>query len=104
MEKAHRLSSNDAGNQPESDTFETICSFSNRNGGSIYLGITDSGDIAGVPRASLLSIKRNIVNVTNSENVFNPTVVTEFEEIQVGDITVLRVWVPMSSSIHRYKR
>ena len=31
------------GNQPESDTFETICSFSNRNGGSIYLGITDSG-------------------------------------------------------------
>lgn len=92
------------GNQPESDTFETICSFSNRNGGSIYLGVTDSGDIVGVPQASLLSIKRNIVNVTNNENVFSPAVVTEFEEIQVGDKTVLRVWVPMSSSIHRYKK
>ncbi len=92
------------GNQPEPDTFETICSFSNRNGGSIYLGVTDSGDISGVSPAALPSIKRNIVNVTNNENVFSPTVVVEFEEIRVEDKVVLRVWVPMSSSIHRYKK
>lgn len=92
------------GNQPESDTFETICSFSNRNGGSVFLGVTDSGVVVGVPQASLLSIKRNIVNVTNNENVFSPTVVVEFEEIEIEGKTILRVWVPMSSSIHRYKK
>ena len=92
------------GNQPESDTFETICSFSNRNGGSVYLGVNDDGSMTGVARDALLSVKRNIVNVTINENLFSPTVIVEFEEIELEGKTVLRVWVPMSSSIHRYKK
>lgn len=38
------------GNQPEKDTFETICSFANRQGGSIFLGVQDDGAVLGVPR------------------------------------------------------
>lgn len=35
------------GNQPENDTFETICSFANRQGGSIFLGVLDDGEVEG---------------------------------------------------------
>ena len=31
------------GNGIESDTYETVCSFLNRFGGDIFLGVTDSG-------------------------------------------------------------
>jgi ATP-dependent DNA helicase RecG len=91
------------GGQPERDVFETICSFSNRNGGSLYLGVLDDGTVAGVPEAGLMGIKRNIVNVLNNEAAFDPTAVVEFEEIAIQGKTVLRVWVPPSSAIHRYK-
>ena len=30
------------------DVFDTVCSFNNRNGGHILLGINDKGDIIGV--------------------------------------------------------
>lgn len=92
------------GNQPESDVFETICSFSNRNGGSLFLGVLDTGEVVGLSAKALPSIKRNIVNVTNNEAVFSPSVTVEFEEIAIEGKTVLRVWVPMSSTIHRFKK
>ena len=33
---------------PHTDTFETVCSFANRSGGSIYLGVDDDGQVLGV--------------------------------------------------------
>lgn len=54
------------GNQPQQDVFETICSFANRQGGSILLGVLDDGTIEGIPRASATSIERNIINVTSN--------------------------------------
>ena len=44
------------GSQPGADTFETICSFANRQGGSILLGVWDNGTVEGVPGVSALSI------------------------------------------------
>ena len=37
------------GAQPERDTFETVCSFANRQGGTIFLGVNDDGTIEGIP-------------------------------------------------------
>lgn len=91
------------GNQPERDCFETICSFSNRFGGSIFLGVSDNGTVEGIPESSLPAIKRNIVNVTNNADLFDPPVIIEFEKIRLQGKSVLRVWVPTSSTIHRFK-
>lgn len=44
------------GSQPRQDTFETICSFANRQGGSVLLGVRDDGTVEGVPEASALAI------------------------------------------------
>ena len=51
------------GNQPGADTFETICSFANRQGGSILLGVLDDGAVEGIDARAVSAIERNIVNL-----------------------------------------
>lgn len=36
------------GNGIESDTYETVCSFLNRFGGDLLMGVLDDGTVAGV--------------------------------------------------------
>lgn len=91
------------GNAPGSDTFETICSFANCYGGNIYLGVEDDGSAIGLPKGTGISIKRNIVNVVNNPNVFDPPATIEFEDIDFEGIDLIRIWVPPSPSLHRYK-
>lgn len=69
------------GSQPGQDTFETICSFANRQGGSILLGVRDDGAVEGAPEASALNIERNISNVTSNPNLFNVSPLIEFERL-----------------------
>lgn len=84
------------GSQPGKDTFETICSFANRQGGSVLLGVRDDGTVEGVPEASVLSIERNISSVTSNPNLFNVSPLVEFDRLRDADgRLVIRVWVPM---------
>ena len=91
------------GAQPERDTFETVCSFANRQGGTIFLGVNDDGTIEGVNPKLVREIERNIVNVISNPNSFNATPATEFERIQTDDGLVLKLWVPVGPSVYRYK-
>lgn len=91
------------GNQPGRDVFETICAFSNRSGGTIFLGVCDDGTIESLDKEAVPSIKRNIVNVVNNPNVFLPAITLEFETIVIEQQTILRIWVPMSPSVHKFK-
>lgn len=92
------------GSQPGQDTFETICSFANRQGGSILLGVRDDGAVEGVPEASALNIERNISNVTSNPNLFNVSPLVEFERLHDTEgRLVIRVWVPMGPSLYTFK-
>ncbi|WP_165252550.1 RNA-binding domain-containing protein [Adlercreutzia sp. ZJ304] len=88
---------------PHADTFETVCSFANRIGGNIYLGVENDGSIRGVDPLSILDIERNIVNVTGNPAVFTPSPALEFEKIEYNNKLVIRIWVPMGPSVYRYK-
>ena len=70
------------GSQPGKDTFETICSFANRQGGSILLGVRDDGTVEGVPEPSALSIERSISNVVSDSSLFNVSPLIEFERLR----------------------
>ena len=48
-----------AGGTIEMDTFETVCSFSNRFGGDIYLGVLDNGTVVGVPENAAQPMVKN---------------------------------------------
>lgn len=92
------------GSQPGQDTFETICSFANRQGGSILLGVRDDGAVEGVSEASALNIERNISNVTSNPNLFNVSPLVEFERLHDTEgRLVIRVWVPMGPSLYAFK-
>lgn len=91
------------GGQPGDDVFETVCSFANRQGGDIFLGVSDNGDVLGVPDKAVASIQRNIVNVANNPKLFNVAPVVEMEAIECEGKTVIRVWVPMGPAVYSYK-
>lgn len=91
------------GNHPEQDFFETVCSFANRQGGNIFLGVEDDGAAVGVPRHSVLDVKRNIASVLNNPKMFRPSPLVEMENIDCDDGVVIRVWVPMGPAVYSYK-
>lgn len=91
------------GSKPERDTFETVCSFANTFGGSIFLGVEDSGRVVGLPEGGVLDIKRNIINVVNNPNLFDVPPALEMENVTHGGKLIVRLWVPPSPNIHRFK-
>lgn len=48
-----------------SDVYNTVCSFSNRNGGHIFLGVKDDGTILGIQPDYIERMKKNFVTVIN---------------------------------------
>lgn len=88
---------------PGKDVFETICSFANRQGGHILLGVADNGSVEGISQNAKLDIERNIVNVISDPNQFNISPSLEFEHVNIDGKHVLDIWVPMGPSVYRYK-
>ncbi len=88
----------------ESDVFETVCSFANRQGGTILLGVTDGGDISGIDESVALQLERNLINVTNNPKLFTPSPTVELTRIVVGDgRVVIKAWIPMGPETYRFK-
>ncbi len=92
------------GGKAERDVYETICSFANRQGGSILLGVLDDGTVLGINSKAVTSIERNVVNVVNDPAMFNVAPALEFERLE-GDNgkIVIRVWVPMGPALYSFK-
>ena len=88
---------------PGKDVFETICSFANRQGGRILLGVADDGSVEGVNKDARADIERNIVNAISDPNLFSTSPALEFDHEYDDDKLVIVVWVPMGPSVYRYK-
>ena len=69
------------GGNIEHDVYETVCSFSNRFGGDIYLGILDDGTVNGVPEKSAPSMIKNFITVLANPALFSPTLTLDPEII-----------------------
>ena len=52
--------------------YETICAFLNRYGGTILLGVDDSGTVTGVHPDHVVQIKKDFVTGINNPNKINP--------------------------------
>src|SRR5215469_15203949 len=53
--------------------YETVCSFLNRIGGHLILGVADNGNVVGVNVNSTESMIKNFVNAVNNPELLNPT-------------------------------
>lgn len=58
------------GNGIESDTYESVCSFLNRFGGDIFMGVLNDGTIIGVPKKAALSMIKNFITVISNPDLF----------------------------------
>ena len=63
-----------ATNKLPTNLFETVCSFLNRNGGNIFLGIEDNGSITGIKQEYVQQMKKDFANLCNNEQKISPTV------------------------------
>ena len=92
------------GNGIESDTYETVCSFLNRFGGYIFLGVTDSGRVVGVPENSVSSMIKNFISCVSNSDLITPTVYLEPRPLLYEGKTVIHIHVNPSAEVHSYKK
>ena len=84
-------------NQINRDLYESVCAFLNRHGGTIYLGIKDSGEIQGINPDSVEQIRRDFVTAINNPQKISPPTYLSVEEATAQGRCLLRIYVPESS-------
>ena len=83
------------------DVYETVCSFSNRYGGYIIMGVKDGGIPIGLNRNMIKDMKKNFVNQLNNPDKMSPTLYLSIEEFEYSGMTLLWVYVPPTSTVEK---
>lgn len=83
------------------DVYETVCSFSNRYGGYIIMGVEDGGKPIGINKKLIKDMKKNFVNQLNNPDKMSPTLYLSIEEIEYEGMTLLWVFVPPTSTVEK---
>lgn len=81
--------------------FETVCAFLNRNGGHIFLGISDSGIIKGIDEEYIKKMKKEFTNLCNNPQKIEPTIYLNIKEYEIQKKKILHIYVHESSEVHR---
>lgn len=92
------------GGKIEDDTYETVCSFLNRFGGDIYLGVEDDGAVKGVPERASGDIIRNFISIISNPDVISPTVYLSPKTLDYKGKKIVHIHVPPSSEVHSFKK
>ena len=93
-----------AGNGIENDTYETVCSFLNRFGGDIFLGIEDNGNVRGLPPKAVPDMIKNFVSTISNPVMLVPTVYLTPEVIMYEGKTIIHIHIPPSAEVHSFKK
>lgn len=85
----------------QEDVYETVCSFSNRYGGYIIIGVEDDGTPIGINPNMVKDMKKNFVNQLNNPDKMSPTLYLSIEDIVYEGMTLLWVYVPPTSTVEK---
>ena len=91
------------GNGVPHDVYESICSFLNRFGGDLFMGILDDGTVSGVPEKAAPDMVKNFISCVRNPAMFSPTVYLSPEILEYEGKIVIHVHVPSSAEVHSYK-
>ena len=83
------------------DLFESVCAFLNRFGGDVLLGVRDDGEVVGVAPDAVERLKNDFVTALNNPQKINPPFYLTIDAVEIERKTVLHVFVPESSQVHR---
>lgn len=85
------------------DVYDTVCSFSNRDGGFILLGVKDNGEVLGVVPEAVDHMTRDFVTSINNGQKINPPLYLQPEIRTVNGRTLLIIQVPSASQVCRHR-
>jgi len=86
------------------DTYDTVCSFLNRFGGDLYLGVHDNGEICGIPPKAVIGMIKNFISTIGNPEKINPTVYLDPVEMVVDGKHIIHIHVPQSSEVHTHNK
>lgn len=86
-------------NELSNSVWKTVCSFSNRYGGHLILGVKDDGTPIGVNQKAAQQMKKNFANMLNNQKKISPALFLSFSEVLLDDNLLLYVYIPVSSQI-----
>lgn len=89
-------------NEITKDVYDTVCSFSNRDGGHIFLGVKDNGTIVGVSADAVDQMKKNFITTVNNASKLYPPMYLTPEEIQLDGRILLHIYVPVGTQVCRH--
>lgn len=92
------------GNGIEHDVYETVCSFLNRFGGDIFMGVLDDGTVLGVPEKAAVDMVKNFISCIGNPVLFSPTFYLTPEILEYEGKMIIHVHVPPSAEVHSYKK
>ena len=84
------------------DVYDTVCSFSNRDGGTIVLGVKDNGEILGIAPDAVDRMKKDFVTSINNGQKINPPLYLRPEACTVEGRILLVIQVPSGSQVCRH--
>lgn len=83
------------------DVYESVCAFSNRYGGHIFLGVKDNGAILGIQPDCVDQMKKNFITSVNNENKMYPPLYLTPIEYEYDGKCILYIRVPVNSTVCR---
>ncbi len=84
------------------DVYESVCSFNNRNGGHLILGIADgTKEICGVNPARIDKMLRNFTTSINNANKINPPMYLTPEIYEINGKKIIYIRVPEGTQLRR---
>jgi len=88
-------------NQVSRDVYDTVCAFLNRHGGTVLLGVEDSGTITGIASDAVGQLKKDFVAAINNPQKLQPPAYLSMDEVVLEGKTLLHIYIPESSQVHR---
>lgn len=84
------------------DVYDTVCAFSNRIGGDLFLGVEDAGTICGIDPDKIETIKQDLVTALNNPQKVNPPLFLIPEQYEHKRKLFLHLNIPESSQVHKH--
>lgn len=84
------------------DLYESVCSFNNRNGGHIILGVEDkTKEVVGVNPDEVDKMKKDFTTAINNSNKINPPMYLTPEDYKIDGKTIIYIRVPEGTQVRR---
>ncbi|HEN2368243.1 TPA: putative DNA binding domain-containing protein [Streptococcus agalactiae] len=84
------------------DVFDTVCSFNNRNGGHILLGVNDKRDIVGVSEDKVDKVIKEFTTSINNSQKMHPPLYLLPEVFEIDSKKVIYIRVPEGYQVCRH--